>query len=139
MDITQIPLFSALGKRMGWLTARQGVVSQNIANADTPNFKPSDLKPQSFRELVQTGAGGAKAQGAKLQMTSAKHMQGREAAAAPYEVEEDRQVYEISPTGNGVVLEEQLMKLAETQIDYQLSTSLYKKHLGMIRAAIGRR
>ena len=139
MDITQIPLFSALGKRMGWLTARQSVVSQNIANADTPGFKPSDLKPQSFRELVGSNGGVAHSRGARLQMTSAKHMPGRTDGTEPFEVEKDRQVYEISPTGNGVVLEEQLMKLTETQIDYQLSTSLYKKHLGMIRAAIGRR
>jgi flagellar basal-body rod protein FlgB len=36
------------------------------------------------------------------------------------------------------VLEEQLVKVAETQMDYQTMTNLYRKHMQMFRIALGR-
>jgi flagellar basal-body rod protein FlgB len=50
----------------------------------------------------------------------------------------DKETYEVAPAGNAVVIEEQLMKVTETQGDYRLVTTLYQKHLSMLRAAIGR-
>jgi flagellar basal-body rod protein FlgB len=49
----------------------------------------------------------------------------------------DKETYEVTPSGNAVVIEEQLMNVTETQGDYRLVTNLYQKHLKMIRAAIG--
>ena len=46
---------------------------------------------------------------------------------------------ETSPTGNSVVLEEQLIKVSETQIQYSMLTNLYRKQADMLRMAIGRR
>ena len=43
MNIADIPLFSMLRSRLGYLTERERVVAQNIANADTPGFAPKDL------------------------------------------------------------------------------------------------
>ena len=47
-------------------------------------------------------------------------------------------VYEVSPTGNEVVLEQQLIRVSETAMQHQLALSLYRKHVGMIRTALGR-
>src|SRR5690349_5474471 len=52
MDLSRIPLFEALTKRMGWLGERQGVLAQNIANADTPGYVAKDLAPPDFSQLV---------------------------------------------------------------------------------------
>ena len=46
-------LFHLLGQRMDWLGQRQKVLAQNIANADTPEYVPHDLKPQEFRRMVE--------------------------------------------------------------------------------------
>jgi flagellar basal-body rod protein FlgB len=46
---------------------------------------------------------------------------------------------ETSPNGNSVVLEEQMAKLSETEISHRLTTNLYKKHLNMLKMAIGGR
>ncbi|HUB43399.1 MAG TPA: flagellar basal body protein, partial [Acetobacteraceae bacterium] len=43
MDPTQIGLFSLAERRLAWADQRQAVLAQNIANAATPNFQPSDL------------------------------------------------------------------------------------------------
>ena len=58
---------------------------------------------------------------------------------AQFRSDEQREPYEIAPAGNAVVLEEQMMKVAETQIDYQMMTSIYKKNIGFIKLAIGKR
>ena len=43
MDLSQSPLFSMLTRRLQWLGQRQQVLAQNIANSDTPGFKPRDV------------------------------------------------------------------------------------------------
>lgn len=41
-------------------------------------------------------------------------------------------------SGNVVTLEEEMMMTAQTAIDFQLTTNLYKKHISMIKTALGR-
>ena len=43
---------------------------------------------------------------------------------------------ETSSNGNSVVLEEQMMKVSENQMDYQTATTLYSKGLGLLRMAV---
>jgi flagellar basal-body rod protein FlgB len=45
--------------------------------------------------------------------------------------------YEVAPDGNAVVLEEQSAKAAQTALDFQLTSNLYRKYLGMVRVALG--
>ena len=45
--------------------------------------------------------------------------------------------YETAPSGNAVVLDEQMGKLAETQLDYELTTNLYRRQVGLIKTALG--
>ena len=42
---------------MAWLSQRQEVLSQNIANADTPGFRPSDLAPMDMRGTLKAAGG----------------------------------------------------------------------------------
>ena len=48
-------LFDLISARAGWLAQRQAVLGQNVANADTPGFRPLDLAPASFERLLQGG------------------------------------------------------------------------------------
>ena len=50
----------------------------------------------------------------------------------------EKDTYETLPAGNAVVLEEQLMKVAENRHSYELMTQLYRKHMQMFRIALGR-
>ena len=132
MGLKEIPLFSALTDRMKWLSARQKVLTQNIANSDTPGYEAKDLKAQSFKKMVaQTSQPGM-----DMRTTSDKHIITTE--KSEFRPKTDAEPYEVTPQGNGVVLEEQMMKLSETQIEYQMTTSLYKKQIGMLKTALGR-
>ncbi|MCW5750092.1 MAG: flagellar basal body rod protein FlgB [Alphaproteobacteria bacterium] len=136
MDLDRMPIFSALTRRMDWLSERQRVIAQNIANADTPGYRPQELKPLSFRELVaREGAPGGRM--APVQ-TSEGHIKGG-ATQVRHRVETQRQTYETAPSGNAVVLEEQLVKMAETQLEFSTAANLYRKHVGLLKLALGRR
>ena len=136
MDLSNIPLLSALTKKMNWLTARQKVVSENVGNADTPNFKASDLRPLDFRKELASVTHSAAPKLAPV-TTDPRHLVGTEQAAKmePQVVQNtsDREI-----NGNTVSLEDEMMKVQQTASDYQLMTNLYKKQVGLIKTAIGR-
>jgi len=131
MDFTKLPLFQRLSDRMGWLSARQNVLSQNVANADTPNYTPHDLKAESFDDHIK------KLDPVAPELTSPMHLQGTIPVEKQPGSEKSKTQYESSPSGNSVVLEEQMMKVAQTQMNYQLITNLYSKHVEIMKKAIG--
>ena len=47
--------------------------------------------------------------------------------------------FETRPSGNSVTLEDEMTKLADTQMDYQTVASLYTKSLSLLKIAIGKR
>jgi len=105
MDLKTIPIFKAMMSRMAWLTERQQVLAQNVANADTPNYKPRDLKAVNFHDLVAGASSG------KLQVaaTQPNHLVPAGASAA-FRADVQRDV-ELSPSGNGVNIEDQMLKV----------------------------
>lgn len=130
----KLNIFEAIAKRMVWLGQRQQVLAQNIANSDTPGYVPQDLKQGPFERVLERSVAPV-----RPAATHAKHMAGAAARSArPAESADQRERFETAPSGNAVVLDEQLIKVAETQMDYQTMTNLYRKHAQMIRAALGR-
>ena len=51
-------IFAVLSKRMEWLSQRQKVLAENIANSDTPNFRPRDLNPSEFQRVLRSRSPG---------------------------------------------------------------------------------
>ena len=72
-----------------------------------------------------------------LNKTSSMHIEATR-NAAKYRNSSDKSVYETTPGGNSVVLEEQLTKVAETQANHRLASNIYSKHISMIKLALGR-
>ncbi len=136
MDLKSISLFSSLSQKMDWLTERQKVLAQNIANANTPGYVPRDLKKISFKaHLDQTNAAG------DLQMrTTARGHMSADGTGANYAIEEQDAKFAMdSPDGNAVNLEDELSKMANTQMEYTMAVNLYRKHVSMIKTVLGRR
>ena len=131
MDMNKIAVFRMTTGKMGWLAERQRVLSQNVANSDTPKYHPKDLKAVDFRRLVQ------KSEGVEIARTHRSHI-SLNSISQKHKVEKSRDIYETAPDGNAVILEQQLMKAAKTTADYELMTSLYRKHVSMFKIALGR-
>jgi flagellar basal-body rod protein FlgB len=128
-------LFQLMSARMSWLAQRQVVLSQNIANADTPDYQPKDLRAADFTRLVEGFAGRP----TRLTMahTDRAHLEGAPVARIGLAGRAQVTEYEVAPDGNAVVLEEQSAKAAQTALDFQLTSNLYRKYLGMARIALG--
>jgi len=133
MPISDIPIFSMLRTKMQWHQERQQLLAENVSNADTPNFRPHDLAPPKF-EGAMAGAESSVA----LVQTSAAHIAGTNADGTPEFQTQRNSRFEIRPSGNAVNLEDEMIKVAANQMDYQAATALYGKSIGMIKVAIGR-
>jgi flagellar basal-body rod protein FlgB len=131
MDLTKLTLLRGLQDKMGWLTQRQAMLSQNIANADTPGYSAQDLKPFSFEAVM-------KAVPIATAATQPMHLVKSGIARQSIKNVPERKPFEVAPAGNGVVLEEQVTKATETAIEYQHITNLYRKSVNLLRTAIGR-
>ena len=130
MGFGDIPLLNILQQKMSWLNERQSLISRNIANASTPGFVPSDLSTKDFAAAVSEATRGG------VLSTNAMHLAGRAQADGAFRAvtaPDSRS----SPDGNAVVVEEQMMKVAETQMAYAEAAGLYKKMVAMWRTALG--
>ena len=134
MTTQNIGLFKALGAKMNYLDQRQRVIAQNIANSDTPTYLPKDLLPVDFGKVL---ADVTKQTVVRPETTNPMHMPSPTHIDDPKN-KEQKKVYEEAPAGNSVILEEQMVKSARNQMDYNLMTNLYQKNVSMIRTALGR-
>jgi flagellar basal-body rod protein FlgB len=116
MSFNDIPLLSMLKSHLGYLTERQRVISQNVANSDTPGYAPKELAPFQVH-LDAQGAGGPMAPTLAPVTT----------ATADSETRLD---------GNKVVLEEEMMKMNDARMNYSTTIDLYEKSMGMLQLAI---
>ncbi|MHA1536735.1 MAG: flagellar basal body rod protein FlgB [Alphaproteobacteria bacterium] len=144
MDFSQIPLFQAITKKMGWLGQRQQVLARNIANINTPGYKPKDLTAPDFGAILRgsgSGAGAPAGGGVPLVATHRAHFKAGplEDTTAEREKESSQPDGPMRPNGNAVVMETELMKVNKTAMDYQLTTNIYRKYISMFHTALGRR
>ncbi len=137
MSLNDIPIMAALTQRMKWLNQNQTVISQNIANADTPGYKPSALTPQDFSALVESVSRSS----AGMAIAPVKPVEIAPIGgdlSTPAFGQSEASARETSQNGNAVVLEEEMMKLADNQMQYAMITNLYKKNVSLLKAAMGK-
>ena len=138
MAITDLPLFSMLRTRMQWHKERQRLLAQNVANADTRNYRPQDLAPLKFEPSKVAMAATAGPAGG-LTRTDAGHFNAAPSSSGGQFQTAFGGTVETRPSGNAVNLEDEMIKVAANQMDFQAATTLYTKSLGLLKAAIGKR
>jgi flagellar basal-body rod protein FlgB len=134
MSINDLPVLAALRTKMQWHQERQRVLSENVSNSDTPNFKPRDLVEPKFES---NGASAGSMGTLAMLRTSTSHIQ--QAGGGGQSFEQNRKaVFQTRPAGNSVTLEDEMLKVSANQMDYAAVTSLYSKSLHLLKAAIGK-
>ncbi len=113
MDTSAPSWLDTASRKLEWLGERQRVITENVANADTPGYKAREV--ESFEDYLSR----AGSSGGKVNVNIAKNGWGS------------------SLDGNGVVLEEQSILAAETRGQHQLATSLYGKAYRMMSMVNG--
>ncbi|HLA21075.1 MAG TPA: flagellar basal body rod protein FlgB [Pseudolabrys sp.] len=135
MAISDIPILSMLRTRLDWAQERQRVLAENIANSDTPNYRERDLKALKFDDPSQLTP--AVVSSVSLTRTERAHIGGKSMSGSAFRTEKGN--YEVRPSGNSVNLEEEMMKVAANQMDYQAATALYTRSLNLLKIALGKR
>ena len=133
--ISDLPILAMLRTRMEWSQARQRVLSENVANADTPGFRPSDLVPPKFDDpgkLAPPEVGGV-----SLARTEPLHLAGFPDTGSQFGSTSGDN-FQVRSTGNAVDLEGEMMKVAGNQMDYEVATALYSRSLNLIKTALGK-
>ncbi len=123
MDPVDIGLFRLAEQRLAWVDQRQQLLAQNVANANTPGFQPHDVA--SFAGSLSQ---------ATLAQTSPLHIAAAGHAAASALARPTGR----APGGNGVSIEDELGKVADTAGIQQLVINLEHSYMGMFRTAIGK-
>lgn len=131
MDMLGVQFLGALKSRMSWLGDRQKIVAENVANASTPGFKPHDLKPQEFS--AGNGRGPGSIAPVNMMATSPMHLQAQTMANNSNAVVSPDS--ETTMDGNAVVLEEQMVKMAESRMQFEAAVAFYQKSMGMLKMA----
>lgn len=138
MTTQDIGLLQALKAKMDYLGQRQSVLSQNVANADTPGYRPQDLVEVDFARYLNIGNEKGKPTSVSMAATDDQHI-GNPGNTETSKASKQKKTYEVAPTGNAVILEEQLLKSSQNVMDYNLMINLYQKQIGMLRTALGSR
>jgi flagellar basal-body rod protein FlgB len=124
-----------LRQRMTWLNQRQDVLSRNVANADTPGFVARDLKPVDFSDILRGTSPGA-LQGGAMRTTDPRHIAISPSKQSTFDDYETHDV-ESNPNGNSVSLEMEMIKVSDTQAQFQAAANLYAKAMTLMKTAIG--
>ena len=130
MDLNNLKLFQMAMTKMDWASQRQKVLAQNVANADTPDYKEKDLKRVDYKKMVQETAP------VRVAQTNPAHLPGTIPAQQRFRAKADQRTFEESPDGNKVVVEEQMQKVGDTRGEYTTAVALIEAQMKMFKTAI---
>lgn len=128
MAISDIPILSMLRTRLEWHQERQRVLAENVANADTPGYRPKDLAPLNFENALMEPS-------VALERTNPNHIGGEDGGSVFAQADNLR--YEVRPGGNAVNHEDEMMNVASNQMDFDAVAELYSRSLALIKLAVG--
>jgi flagellar basal-body rod protein FlgB len=132
MGLMDMSVFSALTDKMRWHQTRQGLLAENVANAETPGYRGRDLRQYDFADRLSAVSSASFTTTATQPMHFAVSS-GDGAVGAQHMAN-----FEITPEGNGITLEDEMMKVTTNMMDYQAATSLYQKSVRILRVALGK-
>lgn len=115
MNIEPPNLFELASQRLKWLSDRQKVVSENIANADTAGYRAKEV--EGFESYLEVAEG--------------------QSVAPDAAVLESENTWNQDLTGNNVVLEEQILEANASASQYKIAANLYRKAHDMLRMVAG--
>ncbi len=107
---------------------RQAVVSENMANANTPGYHAKDIKP--FREVY-----AARESQGDMVASRASHINGSSGNGFDWAVMTD-DTY-ADPNGNSVSLEEEILKGVDAKRQHDRALAIYQSSMTILRTASG--
>ncbi len=117
-----VSLFDLATRQAQWLAVRQTAVAGNIANVNTPGYVANDVEP--FDKVLERAS-------VSLNATQEGHL-GFGATQAGFSMKPQPFDGVVLPSGNTVVMEEELMKAGEVRRSFELNTAIVKAFHSML-------
>jgi len=133
MDASAIPLLSMLKSRLNYVNAREKLISENVANADTSNFTPKDL--QSFDVAKALEGDGPQTGVVRPEMTNSAHLQPKNLQSQIQWKVVDTEDSQATLSGNKVTLEDEMAKMSDSRMDYEAAVGFYQKAMSLLQMA----
>lgn len=111
-----VNLFDLASQQARWLSVRQTTIAGNVANANTPGFKATDVQP--FEKVLQRT-------GVQMNATQPGHVLAS-ASPAALSVRMDQEMTTMLPSKNSVSLEQEMLKAGEVGRAFELNTAIVK-------------
>ena len=126
----KLEVFQMAGAMAKHAAARQALIAENVAQADTPGYKARDIAP--FSETYEKRSD-------PLPMRATRKGHITDTGLPQYRVIETSGEGSESPNGNSVSLETEMMKSAFVRQEHDMALAIYKSALGVLRSSLGRR
>jgi flagellar basal-body rod protein FlgB len=110
-----------LSGMLDYRAARHKVIVSNIANLDTPNYKPQEL--DFAASLAEAGASG---KALALTRTHKKHLPGSD----------QKTNFQTQQAGDKVEIDREMTKLAENNLTYNMTVELISRKFKGINTAL---
>lgn len=111
---------------------RQAIAAENVANADSPEFKARDILP--FSEIYGAGSQGKPAHSQRA--TRANHLHGATSGDRAEPIVDKNGIQ--SPNGNTVSLENEMLKSLNAKRQHDRALAIYRSSLNVLRTALSR-
>jgi len=121
-------ILQTAAERLNYLGDVQNLLASNLANIDTPDYRP--FSAVSFADYVNDAGGNV-----QMLQNSVDDLPGADstpAVAGPMTAPQEH-----SPDGNAVAMDKQLVQVSNNETQQQLTTNLYQAYMGMFKTALG--
>ncbi|MCB1430900.1 MAG: flagellar basal body rod protein FlgB [Alphaproteobacteria bacterium] len=119
-------IFQLASQHMTWLAQRQSVLANNVANADTPDYRAKDVGSfETTLDHVDTG----------LIQTDPRHQQISFTSPGPAGLVE-APMWDQSHSGNTVSIERELMEISQTSRMMSVDTAITKSFHRMMLTSL---
>jgi len=123
------PVFSKLQQTLDLRLKQHGLVTSNIANANTPGYEAQRINfHKAFRQMMADGSSDPDA----MRSAGGRHMGGNVSSEPPVDT---IKAQAWSQDGNSVNAEEEMVILAENNLLYNATVEVLKRRLGMLEYA----
>lgn len=106
---------------------RHKILSNNLANANTPQYRRSDVDFEFYMTRNSS---------IPMMTTNQRHLTTRTNSGARAAIVEDHSTT-MRTDGNNVDVEREMVFLMENQLHYQAMVDILNRNLGVLRTAIG--
>lgn len=126
---SNLSVFKTASALAAHAATRQTAITQNVANADTPGYRATDLP--AFSEVFEKPSVST-----PMRATRAAHFNSGPSGFS-LDLQEIERPGDESPNGNTVSLETEMVNAAEVKFSHDLALTVYRSGLNILRTSLG--